>query len=63
MDVVFLGFYIFLRVRELVAIRRWFGETGYTLSDAAEETVQLVFGNMDIDFICRKNNLIVYYFL
>ena len=37
-DVVFLGFYIFLRGRELVAIKRWFGETGYTLSDAAEET-------------------------
>jgi len=51
MDVVFLGFYIFLRGRELVAIRRWFGETGYTLSDAAEETVQQVFGNMDIDII------------
>lgn len=50
-DVVFLGFYIFLRGRELVAIRRWFGETGFTLADAAEETVQKVFGNMDIDII------------
>lgn len=50
-DVIFLGFYIFLRGRELVAIRRWFGETGYTLADAAEETVQQVFGNMDIDII------------
>lgn len=50
-DVLFLGFYIFLRGRELVAIRRWFGETGYTLSDAADETIQQVFGNMDIDII------------
>lgn len=50
-DVVFLGFYIFLRGRELVAIRRWFGETGYTLADAAEETVQQVFGDMNIDII------------
>lgn len=50
-DVVFLGFYIFLRGRELVAIKRWFGETGYTLADAAEETVEQVFGGMDIDII------------
>lgn len=50
-DVAFLGFYIFLRGRELVAIRRWFGETGYTLSDAAEESMEQVFGGMDIDII------------
>lgn len=50
-DIAFLGFYIFLRSRELVAIRRWFGETGYTLADAADETVAQVFGNMDIDII------------
>ncbi|HLB41278.1 MAG TPA: hypothetical protein VJN02_00240 [Gammaproteobacteria bacterium] len=50
-DVVFLGFYIFLRGRELVAIRRWFGETGYTLADAADETVEQVFGGMNIDII------------
>lgn len=50
-DVVFLGFYIFLRGRELVAIKRWFGETGYTLADAAEETVEQVFGGMNIDII------------
>ncbi len=50
-DIIFLGFYIFLRGRELVAIRRWFGETGYTLADAAEETVEQVFGGMDIDII------------
>lgn len=50
-DVMFLGFYIFLRGRELVAIRRWFGETGYTLSNVAEDTMQNVFGQMDIDII------------
>jgi hypothetical protein len=50
-DVVFLGFYIFLRGRELVAIRRWFGNSGYNLADAAEETMEQVFGGMDIDII------------
>lgn len=50
-DIVFLGFYIFLRGRELVAIRRWFGETGFTLADAAEETIEDVFGGMNIDII------------
>lgn len=50
-DIIFLGFYIYLRGRELVAIRRWFGETGYTLADAADETVEQVFGGMDIDII------------
>lgn len=50
-DVIFLGFYIFLRGRELVAIRRWFGETGYSLADAIDETVEKVFGGMDIDII------------
>lgn len=50
-DVLFLGFYIFLRTRELVAIRRWFGETGYSLADAIDETVEQVFGNMNIDII------------
>lgn len=50
-DAVFLGFYIFLRGRELVAIRRWFGETGYTLANIAEDTMQNVFGGMDIDII------------
>lgn len=50
-DVIFLGFYIFLRGRELVAIRRWFGNAGYTLADAAEETMDQVFGGMDIDII------------
>lgn len=50
-DVIFLGFYIFLRGRELVAIRRWFGETGLTLSDVVDETIEQVFGGMDIDII------------
>jgi hypothetical protein len=50
-DVEFLAFYIFLRSRELVAIRRWFGETGFSLADAAEETMDQVFGGMDIDII------------
>ena len=50
-DVVFLSFYIFLRGRELVAIRRWFGNSGYTLFEAADETVEKVFGGMNIDLI------------
>lgn len=50
-DVVFLAFYIFLRSRELVAIKRWFGQTGYTLADAADETVMQVFGEMGVDII------------
>ena len=50
-DVVFLSFYIFLRGRELVAIRRWFGNTGYSLFEAADETVEQVFGGMNIDLI------------
>jgi len=51
MDNTYLGFYIFLRSRELVAIRRWFGETGYTLGDALDKTVDQVFGEMDLDII------------
>lgn len=50
-DVIFLSFYIFLRGRELVAIRRWFGNTGYSLFEAADETVEQVFGGMNIDLI------------
>lgn len=50
-DVVFLSFYIFLRSRELVAIRRWFGNSGYSISVAVDETVEKVFGGMDIDII------------
>jgi hypothetical protein len=50
-DVVFLAFYIYLRGRELVAIKRWFGQAGYSLADAADETVHQVFGDLGIDII------------
>lgn len=50
-DDTFLAFYIFLRSRELIAIRRWFGEAGYSLTDAIDETMQQVFGDMDLDII------------
>jgi hypothetical protein len=50
-DVIFLSFYIFLRSRELVAIHRWFGDTGYSLTDAADEAMEQVFGGMDIDIL------------
>jgi hypothetical protein len=50
-DVIFLGFYIFLRGRELVAIRRWSGEDNYSLGQAAEETIEKVFGGVGIDLI------------
>jgi hypothetical protein len=51
MDDTYLGFYIFLRSRELVAIHRWFGETSYTLGDAMDELMEQVFGGMDIELI------------
>lgn len=51
LEVVFLAFYIFLRGRELVAIKRWFGQAGYSLADAADETVEQVFGGLGIDII------------
>jgi hypothetical protein len=50
-EILFLSFYIYLRGRELVAIRRWFGEAGYSLADAADETMEQVFGGMDIDIL------------
>lgn len=50
-DGLFLGFYIFLRSRELVAIRRWYGNANYSLADAAEESMEKVFGEMNIDII------------
>lgn len=50
-DVVFLGFYIFLRGRELVAIKRWYGQTNYTLSDASDQFIEQVFGGLGIDLI------------
>lgn len=51
LEVISLAFYIFLRGRELVAIKRWLGQTGYTLADAADETIEQVFGGMNIDII------------
>ena len=50
-DVVFLSFYIFLRGRELIAIKRWYGESGYTLSDAIDQTVEEMFGGLGVDII------------
>jgi hypothetical protein len=50
-DVMFLAFYIFLRGRELVAIKRWFGQLGYNLADAAEDTFDQVFGDLGIDLL------------
>jgi hypothetical protein len=50
-DVTFLAFYIYLRGRELVAIKRWFGQAGYSLSDAADDTIAQVFGEIGIDII------------
>lgn len=51
LEVLFLAFYIFLRGRELVAIKRWFGQSGYSLADVADETVEEVFGSLGIDII------------
>lgn len=50
-DVFFLAFYIFLRGRELVAIKRWYGQTGYSLADVADETVEEVFGGLGVDLL------------
>lgn len=50
-EVMFLGFYIFLRGREVVAIKRWYGETNYTLADMVEETIEQVFGGVGLDII------------
>lgn len=50
-DVMFLAFYIYLRGRELVAIKRWFGQAGYTLADASDETFDQVFGDLGIDLL------------
>jgi hypothetical protein len=50
-DVVFLGFYIYLRSRELVAIKRWFGETGYSIADVVDEAMEQVFGGLGVDII------------
>lgn len=50
-EVLFLSFYIFLRARELVAIKRWYGQAGYSLADIADEAVEQVFGGLGIDLI------------
>jgi len=50
-DVIFLAFYIYLRGRELVAIKRWFGQVGFALSESTEDTLAQVFGEMGIDII------------
>ncbi|MCD6039365.1 MAG: hypothetical protein K0S27_765 [Gammaproteobacteria bacterium] len=49
-DVLFLAFYIYLRGRELVAIRRWFGQVG-VVSESTEDTLAQVFGEMGIDIL------------
>ena len=51
LDVVFLSFYIYLRGRELVAIKRWFGQVGYATSESTEDTLAQVFGDMGIDIL------------
>jgi hypothetical protein len=50
-EVTFLAFYIYLRGRELVAIKRWFGQVGYATSESTEDTLAQVFGEMGIDLI------------
>jgi len=48
---VFLNFYVYLRGREMVAIKRWAGEMNYTLVNVADDVVHQIFGAMDIDII------------
>jgi hypothetical protein len=50
-EVLFLAFYIFMRGREMVAIKRWYGQTGYSLADVVDETIHDVFGEMHIDLL------------
>lgn len=50
-EILFLGFYIFLRGREIVAISRWFGQSSYSLMNAAEDVVEEVFGGLGIDLL------------
>lgn len=50
-EVVFLAFYIYLRGRELVAIKRWFGQVGYATSESTEDSLTQVFGEMGIDIL------------
>lgn len=51
LDVIFLAFYIYLRGRELVAIKRWFGQAGYASSETTEDTLAQVFGELGVDII------------
>ncbi len=51
LDVIFLAFYIYLRARELVAIKRWFGQVGYAASENTEATLAQVFGELGVDII------------
>ncbi len=51
LDVIFLAFYIYLRARELVAIKRWFGQVGYAASEDTESTLAQVFGELGVDII------------
>lgn len=51
LDVIFLAFYIYLRGRELVAIKRWFGQVGYSASETTDDTLAHVFGELGIDII------------
>ena len=50
-EAAFLSFAIFLRSRELVAIRRWFGQTNYTLANVADEVAEQVFDDVNVDIL------------
>lgn len=51
LSIVFLSFYVFIRSRELAAIKRWFGVTDYSLSNAVDEAMEQIFGDLGIDLI------------
>lgn len=51
LSIIFLSFYVFIRSRELAAIKRWFGTTDYTLSNAVDEAMAQIFGDLGIDLI------------
>ncbi len=51
LDVAYLSFYIYLRGRELVAIKRWFGETSYSLSDVANDCMGQALNEVSLDSI------------
>ncbi len=48
-EVVFLSFYVYLRARELVAIKRWFSQVGFEASESTDATLTQVFGDMGVD--------------